>query len=100
MLKTLLKGLAMQVQTPVDWAIQHLQVLGWPVICVAVYKFARFLDRMQHRAAVVEENISNLTSNHFPHIQNSLESIDESLQRQEQRWDVWMTTQAAQKHDK
>jgi hypothetical protein len=89
----------MQVQGPFDWVVTHIQLLGWPIVCVAVYKFARFLDKMQYRASIVEENISTLTENHFPHIQKSLESIDETLQRQEQRWDLWLNAQASRHKD-
>ena len=94
-MKTLLKGLAMQVQTPFAWLVEHLNLLGWPVVCIAVYKFARFLDQMQTRAAVVEDNINNIASNHLSHMQNSLESIDQTLKRQDSRWEAYITAQAA-----
>jgi hypothetical protein len=88
--------LAMQDSTPFAWAVDHIQLIGWPAVCIAIYKFARFLDKIQHRAEAVEDNIGTLTENHFPHIQNSLESIDKTLQRQEVRWESWLTAQAAQ----
>ncbi len=84
--------------TPFSWAVDHLQVIGWPAICLAVYKFARFLDKMQHRAAVVEENVNSIATNHLAHMEVSLSSIDETLQRQETRWEAWITAQAAKNH--
>jgi hypothetical protein len=89
----------MQVQTPLAWAFDHLNLIGWPSICFVVYKFARFLDRMQHRAAVVEENVNNIATNHLDHMQKSLESIDGTMQRQEDRWNAWLAAQAARNHD-
>ena len=85
----------MQDSTPFAWAVDHIQLIGWPAVCIAVYKFARFLDQMQHRAAIVEENVNSMASNHFPHMEASLNSIDETLQRQETRWEAWLTAQAA-----
>jgi hypothetical protein len=55
---------------------------------------------MQHRAAVVEENVNSMASNHFPHMEASLKSIDETLQRQEARWEAWITAQAAHNRQK
>ncbi len=81
--------------TPFAWALDHLSVVGWPALCVAVYKFARFLSRMEQRASVVEDNINTISANHLSHMESSLQSIDATLQRQEQRWEAWITAQAA-----
>lgn len=86
----------MQVtSTPLTWAADHISVLGWPALCIAAYKFARFLSRMEQRASVVEENVNTIASNHLSHMESSLNSIDETLQRQETRWEAWITAQAA-----
>lgn len=53
---------------------------------------------MQHRAAVVEENVNSIATNHLAHMEVSLSSIDETLQRQETRWEAWITAQAAKNH--
>lgn len=50
---------------------------------------------MQTRAAVVEDNINNIASNHLSHMQTSLESIDQTLKRQDSRWEAYITAQAA-----
>ena len=81
--------------TPISWALDHLNLLGWPTVCIAAYKFARFLDKIQHRAEAVEDNVQTMSENHFPHMEASLASIDETLQRQETRWEAWITAQAA-----
>jgi hypothetical protein len=90
----------MQVQnsTPVSWILDHLNLIGWPSVCYVVFKIARFLNKIQQRAEAVENNVNAVTVNHIPHLQESLHSIDDTLKRQEIRWEAWLTAQAAQKH--
>lgn len=61
---------------PLEWAFQHLQVVGWPALCVIAWKvsgaFTRFVDKLDKTVT----QIDTMASNHFPHMEDSLKNQD------------------------
>lgn len=69
--------------SPIDWMLQHLQLLGWPTVVFAIYKLTRFLDKVLSRLESAEKNLDLLANNHFSHIEESLISIADTFERME-----------------
>lgn len=95
MIKNLLKGLAMQAVTPLDWIISHLSFISWPAAVGAAWYLRGVFKDMADRARTMEEHVEKMSTNCFPTMQASLQSIDETLQRQETRWDAWLAAQVS-----
>lgn len=85
--------------SPFEWIVQHIQLIGWPTVVFATYKLVRFLNNIMRRAEAVESNISVIATNHLSHMEKSLASIDETLQKQDLRWESWITAQAVQRRN-
>jgi len=81
--------------TPFQWALEHIQIIGWPAVVWAVWKFSQFLNGVSNRAAVVESQVNTLATNHFPHMEASLGRLVELAEAQDSRMNAWMAAQAA-----
>lgn len=87
----------MQVnQSPLEWAYQHLALVGWPAIVVAAWYVRGFFQDLKHQALEVRDHVNTFATNCFPTMTASLESIDETLKRQEIRMETYLAAQAAQ----
>jgi hypothetical protein len=69
-----------------EWVFQHLQVIGWPVLVAGLWKLIKFLNKLEMQFTKTIGQIDTLSTNHFPHMQESLQnqdrlmkSMDESL---------------------
>jgi hypothetical protein len=43
--------------TPFEWAVQHIQLIGWPSVLVVVWKMTKFLTKLEDRALDAEKNL-------------------------------------------
>jgi len=73
---------------PYEWFFQHLQVIGWPTLCYAVWRVTRFFSLVENRVLGAEAHIEKMATNCFPTMQTSLlnqdvllKSMDGSLKR-------------------
>jgi hypothetical protein len=61
---------------PVEWAFQHLQVIGWPALVYVAWKvssvFQKFMDQLEKTTS----QIDTMAENHFPHMEKSLATQD------------------------
>jgi hypothetical protein len=62
---------------PYEWVTQHIQVVGWPALCIIAWKagnvFHKFVDRLEKTT----NQIDMMATNHTPHIQDGiLELVD------------------------
>jgi hypothetical protein len=64
---------------PFEWTFQHLQVIGWPAICYALWKVTRYIDRITATATKTIDQIDKMATNCFPTMQASLQTQDELL---------------------
>lgn len=70
----------MQVEiTPFEWVAQHLQIIGWPSLCYAVWKVTRFMTNVENRVLGSEAHIAKMATNCFPTMQDSLKNQDSLL---------------------
>jgi hypothetical protein len=72
--------------SPFEYFSQHLQIIGWPTLCFAVWKVTRFMTTVETRVVGSETHITAMATNHFPHMEASLanqdtllKSVDQSL---------------------
>jgi hypothetical protein len=61
---------------PYEWIFQHLQVIGWPTLCYAVWRVTRFFTIVEGRVLNAEDHVVNMATNHFPHMEASLQNQD------------------------
>ena len=64
---------------PFEWVSQHLQVIGWPTLCYAVWRVTRFFTLVEHRVLNAEAHIEKMSTNCFPTMQASLQNQDTLL---------------------
>lgn len=62
--------------SPFEWVAQHMQLVGWPTLCYAVWRVTRFFTIVETRVLSAEEHITTLATNHFPHMEESLRTQD------------------------
>jgi hypothetical protein len=43
--------------SPFEWAMQHLQLIGWPSVLIVVWKITKFLTKLEDRALDAEKNL-------------------------------------------
>lgn len=75
-------------QTPWEWVASHIQLVGWPTLCVVAWRVGKaFSDVSNHFTKAVGQ-IDEMATNHFPHMEASLarqdgylESIDKNIGR-------------------
>jgi hypothetical protein len=65
---------------PYEWIFQHLQVIGWPTLCYAVWRVTRFFTLVEGRVLNAEEHLMKMSTNCFPTMQSSLQNQDGLLQ--------------------
>lgn len=62
--------------SPYEWVMQHMQVVGWPTLCVIAWKagdrFRKFINQIDKTT----EQINTMATNHFPHMESSLGKQD------------------------
>jgi hypothetical protein len=65
--------------SPFEWASQHLQVIGWPALCIFAWRVATYFERLSAQASKTIGQIDTLATNHFPHMEASLQNQDTLL---------------------
>jgi hypothetical protein len=65
--------------SPFEWVAQHLQVIGWPTLCIFAWKVATYFERLSAQASKTIGQIDTLATNHFPHMEASLKNQDDLL---------------------
>lgn len=69
----------MQVQTPYQWAIDHVQYLSWPVVVVGTWFGSKWANSFVDRAKQAESSIELIKTNHLPHLQETADNINENI---------------------
>ena len=65
--------------TPWVWVIEHLSAVGWPVIVVLAWKVSKYFERIAAQVSKTISQIDTMSTNHFPHMQTSLQTQDALL---------------------
>ena len=65
--------------TPWVWIIEHLSAVGWPALVYCAWQGSKYVDRLGRQAVKTIDQIDTLSTNHFPHMQKSLENQDALL---------------------
>jgi len=59
-----------QTLTPFEWSVQHLQVIGWPILVLLAFRISRFLTRVEDmvKIKVVQfDELHTAVTNHLSH---------------------------------
>lgn len=62
-----------------DWATNHIQLIGWPTLILATFRLTRFFTKLETRAVAVEDHVTKMATNCFPTMQASLQTQDSLL---------------------
>jgi hypothetical protein len=62
-----------------EWAVQHLPAIGWPTLIVASWKISAYFSKAASQITKTVDQIDSLATNHFPHMQASLQNQDQIL---------------------
>lgn len=65
--------------SPFEWVSQHIHMLGWGTVVVAAWKIASFFAEAKQRVLKTEHQIESMATNHFPHMEASLKTIDTNI---------------------
>jgi hypothetical protein len=66
--------------SPFEYVSTHLQLLGWPMMVYLAWKVSKYFDRAAHQITKTIGQIDTLSTNHFPHMEASLQTQDVLLQ--------------------
>lgn len=69
----------MQVQTPYQWAIDHIQYLSWPAVVVGTWFGSKWANKLVDRAKLAEMAVIQIRDNHIPHLQETVTDINENI---------------------
>lgn len=58
--------------SPFEWAVQHIQLIGWPSVLVIVWKATKFLTKLEDRALEAEKNLKVVADSNAE-LKNALE---------------------------
>lgn len=82
----------MQVSTDpqgYEWILTHLQVIGWPALCIAAWKFIRFISKLEQRLLMGEERITHMATNDMPAIRGLLRDLNIGINGMRRDFQVW-----------
>lgn len=85
--------------TPFEWLSQHLQVLGWPAVCIACFYVGSFFRdvKAQYKESAEElKELHTYGTNHVPHL---LEDIKNEIKGQRDDFKNFMIAKAAQREE-
>ena len=64
---------------PMEWAFQHLQVIGWPTLLLLAWRVSKYFERVTSTATKTVQQIDKMATNCFPTMQASLQNQDNLL---------------------
>jgi len=67
-------------QSPFEWASNHIHMVAWPTICLIFWKAGNAWRKFLDTAHKTISQIDNMATNHFPHMEESLQKQDGFLQ--------------------
>jgi hypothetical protein len=62
--------------SPIVWALEHISVIGWPALCVGIWRVSRFLTKAEVRVINAETALIKMSTNCMPTMQRSLQNQD------------------------
>lgn len=62
--------------TPWTWAFDHLHLIGWPTLCILAWRISKAFTQASSQFTKTVGQIDTMATNHFPHMQSSLERQD------------------------
>lgn len=68
--------------SPIEWLSTHVQLVGWPVLCLFAWKASALVTEIKHTITKTFGQIDTMATNHFPHMEASLTRQDTILANQ------------------
>jgi hypothetical protein len=62
--------------SPWIWAVNHLHLIGWPTLCILAWRISKAFTQASSQITKTVGQIDTMATNHFPHMQSSLERQD------------------------
>lgn len=67
-------------EAPLDWAAAHIHLITWPILVGLAWKVSSAFTKLSTRATKTVNQIDQMATNHFPHMEASLANQDVLLQ--------------------
>jgi hypothetical protein len=61
---------------PFEYFTQHIQAIAWPAVFVCIWRVSKAVERVKTQAVKTIDQIDEMASNHFPHMETSLAKQD------------------------
>ena len=65
--------------SPFEWVSTHIQTVAWPAVFLVIWRVSRWVTQLQSTATKTIGQIDTLATNHFPHMEASLQKQDALL---------------------
>ena len=76
----ILADVVMTNQTPFEWISTHMQMVGWPAMVFFAWRVGGYFKDIQTKVVKTVTQIDTMSTNHFPHMQESLQRQDQFLE--------------------
>lgn len=70
--------------SPFEWASQHIHMLGWGTVIWLVWQAGKYFNKAQSQFTKTIEQINTMSTNHFPHMERSIITMDKNIGRMAQ----------------
>lgn len=67
------------IDSPFEYFVQHIQLIGWPAVVALAWRAGTFLTRAEDRLLGIEQAITKAITNDLPHIQEGLSGVQHSI---------------------
>ena len=72
----LLAEIVVTNQTPFEWISNHMHIVGWPTLVFLAWRVGGYFKDIQTKVIKTVTQIDTMATNHFPHMQDSLQRQD------------------------
>lgn len=70
--------------SPFEWASQHIHLVGWGTVIWLVWKAGQFFSQAKTQVTKTVGQIDTMATNHFPHMERSIITMDKNIGRMAQ----------------
>jgi hypothetical protein len=80
--------------SPFDYAITHLQALGWPAVIIGIIWVMRFLTKAETKLQDASQKFSEIHVAVTNHLEHGVAEAVTLLRKQDSRYESWLIGKA------
>ncbi len=70
--------------SPFEFFSQHIHLVGWGTVIMLVWKAGKFFNEAKTQVTRTVAQIDTMATNHFPHMERSIITMDKNIGRMAQ----------------